>query len=42
MKILLCETADDLGDLHQGCGRLNVYNAMGFALNDPTKATPIP
>jgi subtilisin family serine protease len=42
MKALLCQTADNISDTHQGCGRLNVYNAMGAALNDPTKATPIP
>jgi hypothetical protein len=36
MKTLLCQTADDLGDSHQGCGRLNVYRAMATALNDPT------
>ncbi len=35
MKTLLCETADDLGDSHQGCGRLNVYRAMAKALGDP-------
>ena len=35
MKKLLCQTADDLGDSHQGCGRLNVYRAMATALNDP-------
>jgi subtilisin family serine protease len=42
MKALLCATADDISDSHQGCGRLNVYNAMGLALNDPARATPIP
>ena len=36
MKALLCSTADDLGDTHQGCGRLNVYRAMAKALSDPT------
>lgn len=25
---LLCTTADDIGDPHQGCGRLNVYRAV--------------
>jgi subtilisin family serine protease len=34
MKALLCQTADDIGDSHQGCGRLNVYRAMATALND--------
>ena len=38
MKQLLCQTADDLGDTHQGCGRLNVYRAMAVALGD----TPLP
>jgi hypothetical protein len=33
---LLCNTADTIGDTHQGCGRLNVYRAMATALNDPT------
>jgi hypothetical protein len=36
MKTLLCQTADDLGDSHEGCGRLNVYRAMAIALNDPS------
>jgi len=35
MKSLLCETADDIGDPNQGCGRLNVYRAMAKALGDP-------
>jgi subtilisin family serine protease len=34
MKQLLCSTADDLGDTHQGCGRLNLYRAMATALGD--------
>jgi subtilisin family serine protease len=34
MKQLLCATADDLGDTHQGCGRLNVYRAMSTAMHD--------
>ena len=34
MKQLLCQTADDLGDSHQGCGRLNVYRAMAVAIGD--------
>jgi subtilisin family serine protease len=36
MKQLLCETADDIEDGHEGCGRLNVYRAMAKALADPT------
>ena len=35
MKTLLCTTADDIGDPHEGCGRLNVYRAMAKALGDP-------
>ncbi len=35
MKQLLCSTADDIGDAHQGCGRLNVYRAMAIASGDP-------
>ena len=35
MKTLLCQTADDIGDPHEGCGRLNVYRAMAIALSDP-------
>ena len=45
MKTLLCQTADDLGGsstAFQGCGRLNVYNAMAVALSDPTLPTPVP
>jgi subtilisin family serine protease len=44
MKTLLCETADDIGDPHEGCGRLDVYRAMAKALNDPSPpaAQPIP
>jgi subtilisin family serine protease len=34
MKALLCSTADDLSDTHQGCGRLNVYRAMAHAVGD--------
>jgi subtilisin family serine protease len=36
MKQLLCTTADNIIDPHQGCGRLNVYRAVGTALGDPT------
>ncbi len=35
MKQLLCETADDIRDPHEGCGRLNIYRAMAKALGDP-------
>jgi subtilisin family serine protease len=35
MKTLLCTTADDISDAHEGCGRLNVYRAMAKALSDP-------
>ena len=34
MKLLLCQTADDIFDTHEGCGRLNVYRAMAKAIND--------
>lgn len=34
MKQLLCQTADDIGDPHEGCGRLNIYRAMAVALGD--------
>jgi subtilisin family serine protease len=34
IKALLCSTADDLGDPHQGCGRLNAYRAMATAVGD--------
>jgi subtilisin family serine protease len=34
MKSLLCSTADDIGDAHEGCGRLDVYRAMAKALGD--------
>jgi hypothetical protein len=36
---LLCSTADNIGDAHQGCGRLNVYRAMAQALSDPNPPT---
>jgi serine protease len=32
---LLCTTADDIGDSHEGCGRVNVYRAVATAVNDP-------
>lgn len=35
MRRLLCSTADDIGDAHQGCGRLNVYRAVSIASGDP-------
>jgi hypothetical protein len=38
MKALLCASADDIGDPHEGCGRLNAYRAMAMALGD----TPLP
>ena len=34
MKSLLCTTADDIGDGHEGCGRLDVYRAMAKAVGD--------
>ena len=34
MKTLLCQTADDIHDTHEGCGRLNVYRAMAVAIGD--------
>ena len=37
MKQLLCQTADDLSDSHQGCGRLNVYRAMAVAIGDTSR-----
>jgi hypothetical protein len=37
MKTLLCQTADDLSDSHQGCGRLNVYRAMAVAIRDTSR-----
>jgi subtilisin family serine protease len=33
---LLCTTADNISDPNQGCGRLNVYRAVGTAIGDPT------
>jgi hypothetical protein len=42
MKQLLCQTADNISDSHQGCGRLNVYNAMAVAMHDSSPPTPIP
>jgi subtilisin family serine protease len=39
MKAFLCQYADDLGDSHQGCGRLNIYRAMAHAVNDPNPPT---
>lgn len=36
MKQLLCSTADDIADPHEGCGRLNAYRALAVALHDPT------
>jgi len=34
MKTLLCDTADDIGDPHEGCGRLDAYRAMATAVGD--------
>jgi subtilisin family serine protease len=42
MKALLCSTADNLGDTHQGCGRLNLYVAMATAMGDTSPPTPSP
>jgi subtilisin family serine protease len=42
MKQLLCQTADDISDSNEGCGRLNVYRAMASALGDGTPPTPRP
>jgi subtilisin family serine protease len=39
MKILLCETAHDIGDPDEGCGRLNAYLAIATALGDPSPPT---
>lgn len=36
MFALLCQTADDIKDAREGCGRLNVYRAMATALGDPS------
>ena len=36
MKTLLCTTADDISDPHEGCGRLNAYRALAKALGDPS------
>jgi subtilisin family serine protease len=41
MMTLLCSTADNINSSIQGCGRLNVYNAMAKALMDPNPPTPI-
>jgi subtilisin family serine protease len=35
MRQLLCQTADNINDPNQGCGRLNVYRAIATALSDP-------
>jgi subtilisin family serine protease len=35
MKQLLCETAHDIGDPNEGCGRLDAYLAVATAVNDP-------
>jgi len=41
MKQLLCNSADNIGDPHQGCGRLDVNRAMAMALNDPVLPGPV-
>jgi len=40
MKTLLCETADDIHDANEGCGRLDAYAAVAKALNDPSPPAP--
>jgi subtilisin family serine protease len=35
MKTLFCQTADQINDPHEGCGRLNIYRAMATVLGDP-------
>jgi serine protease AprX len=42
MKALLCTTADDIGDPHEGCGRIDAYRAMAVAVGDPLQPTPRP
>jgi subtilisin family serine protease len=43
MKALLCQSADDIADAREGCGRLDVYRAMAAALNDADpRPSPIP
>jgi subtilisin family serine protease len=42
MRALLCQQADNINSPIQGCGRLNVYNAMAVALMDPSPPTPVP
>lgn len=37
MKTLLCSTADELNDTHEGCGRLNLYRAMATAIGDTAR-----
>ncbi len=41
MKQLLCNSADNINDPHQGCGRLDVNRAMAMALNDPVAPGPV-
>ncbi len=41
MKQLLCSTADNINDPHQGCGRLDVNRAMAKALGDPVLPAPV-
>jgi subtilisin family serine protease len=42
MKTLLCTTADDIGDPHEGCGRIDAYRAMAVAVGDQVQPTPRP
>jgi subtilisin family serine protease len=35
MKQLLCSTTTDIGDPHEGCGRLDAYRAVATVLGDP-------
>jgi hypothetical protein len=44
MKELLCSTAADIADPHEGCGRLDVYRAVATAVGDPNvpASNPIP
>jgi hypothetical protein len=42
MKQLLCQTADDIADAHEGCGRIDAYRALAAAVGDPAPASPGP
>jgi len=41
MEQLLCSTADNINDPHQGCGRLDVNRAMAKALGDSVLPGPV-